>query len=207
VGLDPRQSGDGDQPIAVEAVDRPDRESVQGLMASQGVHHPPRGGDIGRRAPRGADVAHRLGITVDGMQRVRVVVGPRTDAEPIGLDRQGDAPRPQRAAHGQVAVRRRSLAGDDEPVSVVEGAPAGILRVDVEHIRLDRPVQPALQLGQQGMAGTGAVVRRIGVDAEQLGAARSDPVLRERDDLPRPLRDEEMTVLCDRGRLGARSQI
>ena len=68
------------------------------------------------------------------------------------------------------------------------------------------PSQSPVQLGEQRVARTGAVVRGIGVDAEQLRTSPPLAVLRESDDRPIALGDEEVLVVAGSRPLCSRRQ-
>ena len=130
---------------------------------------PPRSA-IGPARP--TDVSHRLCVAVDLEEALGVVGLERSQAEPLGLDRQrgplGHEGPPQ---HEVAAGHKGPFTDDDESLPVVERPPASILRVNLDHVRIDPTGEPAVELVEQRAARAGPEMRGIGVDAEQLRAA------------------------------------
>ena len=119
------------------------------------------------RPSRATDVSHRLGVAVDLEQAFGVVGFERSQAKPFGLDGQrgplGHEGPPQ---HEVAAGHKGPFAHDDESLSIVERPPASVLRVNLDHVRIDPTGETAVELVEQRAAGAGPEMRGIGVDAE-----------------------------------------
>jgi len=78
--------------------------------------------------------------------------------------------------------------------------------VHVNQVAVDLPSQALMQLVQENKSGADPEVRRIGIDAKQLGAARTEAVLGEGDDGVIPLGHQEVPVITGGSPFGLHGQ-